>query len=108
MCILFSGESKTVEVLPKEPSALPLALEKEPAQEEKEQDTKIEKEEEEEEKVIVEVIKKKKFPQGKAAGLRIRSEPSLSAASVGLIKPGDVFSYTEEVSCVCNQHMIIV
>ena len=48
--------------------------------------------------MIVEVIKKKKFPVGKAPGLRIRSEPSLAATSVGVIKPGDEFVYTDEVS----------
>ncbi len=52
----------------------------------------------EEAKVIVEVIKKKRFPKGKAPGLRIRSAPSLKAGSVGLINPGDEFIYTEEVS----------
>lgn len=72
-----------------------------PSLEEKPSDAPQDKKNEaEEEKVIVEVIKKKKFPLGKAPGLRIRQEPSLKAASIGIISPGDEFIYTEEVHSV--------
>ena len=77
---------------PKEPAPVPGSLEEKPS------DIPDNEKDSEEAKVIVEVIKKKRFPRGKAPGLRIRSEPSLKATSVGLINPGDEFIYTEEVS----------
>lgn len=52
---------------------------------------------EEEETVIIETIKKKKFTGLKAQGLRIRAKPSYAAAAIGLIRPGNILKYTEEV-----------
>ena len=101
-CVIPLGESKTIEVLPKE---TPVPLEPLDGQEEQGKN-----EESSEEKVIVEVIKKKKFPLGKAPGLRIRQDPSMTAASIGIINPGAEFIYTEEVwsdkkSCDCHMHI---
>jgi E3 ubiquitin-protein ligase MYCBP2 len=73
-----------------------------PSEEEKgteEEETKDEDSEGkiDEEVIVTELIKKKVFPVGRAAGLRIRSEPSFAAAAIGLIKPGDVVYYSEEI-----------
>ena len=63
-----------------------------------------EEEEEEEEKVVVEKVKRKTFPGTLAQGVRVRSSPSFNGAQIGVIKPGNNLSYTEEVkrfpSCI--------
>ena len=73
-------------------------------------------EEVEEEKVVIEKIKRKTFPGTLAQGVRVRSSPSLNGTSIGIIKPGDNLSYTEEVwpechvteqSCHVHNHFLI-
>ena len=58
--------------------------------------------EEEEEEVVIEKIKRKTFPGTLAQGVRVRTSPSLNGASIGIIKPGENLSYTEEVWRLCH------
>ena len=88
--LVFIGDHQSFVVLPLEEEGLSLVEEEQQEQEDKEQ-------EKEEETVVTEIVKKKIFPSGKAAGLRIRSQPSFASTAIGLIKPGNTFSYVEEV-----------
>ena len=50
--------------------------------------------------VIVETVKRKKFTGLTAQGLRVREKPNYAATLLGVIKPGDIVHYSEEVSRV--------
>ena len=70
---------------------------KEEEEEEEETITEDSKEEDDKETVVIETIKRKIFTGAKAQGVRVRAQPSFAAPAVGLIKPGYVLCYTEEV-----------
>ena len=50
--------------------------------------------------VIVETVKRKKFTGLTAQGLRVREKPNYAATLLGVIKPGDIVHYSEEVGRV--------
>ena len=94
LSFVLTGDGQTYNVLP--PETLPEETERE--------SDKVPQQplddKQEEETVVVEVVKKKTFTGLKAAGLRVRAQPSFAAPSIALIKPGMVLSYSEEVSHV--------
>ena len=92
---MSSGDSHTYEVLPAIPTE---SNQKEEEEETKKQTKEEEEEEDNKETVFTETIKRKLFTSTEAQGLRVRTQPSFAAAAVGLIKPGYVFCYTDEVS----------
>ncbi|XP_019855060.1 PREDICTED: E3 ubiquitin-protein ligase MYCBP2-like isoform X1 [Amphimedon queenslandica] len=90
----LAGESHTYEVLPAIPSETD---QKEEEEEEEETATEGSKEDEDKETFVIETIKRKIFTGEKAQGVRVRAQPSFAAPAVGLIKPGYVLCYTDEV-----------
>ena len=96
------GGSHTYEVLP----AIPTEPDQKKEEEETKKQTKEEEEEEDnEETVVTETIKRKLFTGTKAQGLRVRAQPSFAAAAVGLIKPGYVLCYTDQVNLTVNYNL---
>jgi E3 ubiquitin-protein ligase MYCBP2 len=71
----------------KELTVHPPTVEDEPAPSQDSEEIKVEKV----------TIKRKKVKHGGFSGLRIRGGPSLKADMVGLMKPGDIVHYIEEV-----------
>ena len=61
------------------------------------EDQVMEEEEGQKEVVIVETVKRKKFAGLTAQGLRIREKPNYASTLLGVIKPGDILHYSEEV-----------
>lgn len=91
---LVAGEEQELDVLPTELAKGIEEVEEDQVMEDREEDAE---KEEEKEVVVVEVIKRRNFPGKTAQGLRIREKPNFAAALLGIIKPGDIVHYTEEV-----------
>ena len=86
VCAFLSGEEQQLEVLSSKPST-----------ETEEVRDQVMEEEGEKEIVITETVKRKKFTGLTAQGLRIREKPNYAATLLGVVKPGDILHYSEEV-----------